>query len=77
MSKKRQEQKSNMLSKSAGWAVALQDAEKRLREAQARVEELKLVVKVCRQRVANGDPWPSVATQAEMLHVPVAQSNRP
>ena len=42
----------------ASWGDALRDAERQLAEAKARVRSLASAVRVCRERVNAGEPWP-------------------
>ena len=41
-----------------GWMKAIAEAEARLAEASHKVKNLKAAIKIFRERMDNGDPWP-------------------
>ena len=45
--------------KGSGWQRALADAKQQLDAAKRRVKELQIAVRVCEQRVAAGEPFPT------------------
>ena len=45
--------------KPTGWTAVLADAEGQLKEAQKRVKDLKVAVRIFRQRVENNAPFPA------------------
>lgn len=44
--------------KQTGWNEALQDAERQLEAAENEVAQWKATVRICRERVRTGAPWP-------------------
>ena len=42
----------------AGWSYALADGRRQMAAARRRVRELSLAVRVCEERVRNGEKWP-------------------
>ena len=47
-----------------GWVDAVKDAERRIQEYESKIEDLKAAIRVCKQRVQAGEPWPGkVSTQ--------------
>jgi hypothetical protein len=41
-----------------GWARALDDARRQLAAAKKRVKELTIAIRVCEERVRDGEPFP-------------------
>ena len=42
-----------------GWEDAVKDAERQIQEYEARIEELKAAIRVCKRRARAGEPWPA------------------
>jgi hypothetical protein len=49
------------------WADALTDAEKQLENVKRRARELAAVVRVCKQRVRSGEPFPGSTDDSGIL----------
>jgi hypothetical protein len=46
------------------WAMALQDARRRLSESQGRCRQLRRAIQIIEQKIADGESWPGAsATQ--------------